>query len=989
MIKKIFLFVLIISSVVFSQQLNDRFDNAVNLYNNNEYADAYKEFSELSSDNSLDIQKRAAAKYYEGNCLLNMNELNGAVIELEKFIDSYKTSNFREEALYKLGSAYFMKGEFRKARERLLFLITIYPGTEYLGSAYYWLAEAYAGENMNYEADDYFKKAIAEYSTNKYIVNSYYSLAQLYEKLNNFESAVNYYDELLAYYKNDPLAPKAQWRIGICYFNLKKYDYAVLELSDPMIKNLPVEVQNDVNYFLANAHARLKEYKEAQNIYEEVLKNDLKNDFKDKINYGLAWVSFQTGNYEKAYNIFEELQKSSDDSLAINSLYWSGEAKRYLGDSKTANEIYNNFIAKYPEHPLASRAQLSMGTVFFGTDNPLEAEKMLLKASISKDPATKGKANTLLGEMRLNQKNFEQARDYFHTALKYTKGDDELLNRASLGMGVANFYLDNISDAANQLETLKKRDENFEKDKVNFYLAECYLARGEYSAALKYYKMLNANADVFKKQSLYGKAYAYFNMKDYPNAIYFFNDYISKYKKESNIPDAKLRLADSYYGMKNFNKASGIYSELFSSNKKILDNDLTFYQYCQSLYKAGKSSEALNEFKNLQMRFPRSKYADAAQYVIGWIYFQQSNYSDAIVNYKKAISKYPNSSLIPIVYYSLGDSYFNEGQYDSSIVFYSKVLDEYSNTSYILDAANGIQYAYVSKGEPDRAAYFIDQFVAQHPSSKFADQVFFKKGDILYSAEKYDGAIQAYREFLAKYPSSKLVPNAYYWIGKSAGNLKKTSDAINNFYSVVNGWLKSDIGLSATIELANIYSAQKNYSSAVKVLNAVTDAMPTSNRVPELLYMKGVAETNNNQQQDAYQTFDQIVKYYETSVFSDKAKVELGILELNKNNLERAQSLFKELGEKRVDDIGAEAQYYYGLTLFKQNKIDDAVSALVRVRSIFAGYDEWYSKSLITLGDCYVKLKDKKQAREMYREVIERHQTGELAQEAKRKLRQL
>ena len=113
----------------------------------------------------------------------------------------------------------------------------------------------------------------------------------------------------------------------------------------------------------------------------------------------------------------------------------------------------------------------------------------------------------------------------------------------------------------------------------------------------------------------------------------------------------------------------------------------------------------------------------------------------------------------------------------------------------------------------------------------------------------------------------------------------------------------------------------------------------------------------------------------------------MGIILLQQNNYEGAQLLSKK-SEKRTDDIGAQAQYYYGVLLFNQNKIEDAISAVVRVRSVYAAYDEWYSRSLLKLGDCYVKLKDNKQARNVSC-CIDKHPTGELAIEAKRKMNQL
>ncbi|MEW6701625.1 MAG: tetratricopeptide repeat protein, partial [Bacteroidota bacterium] len=978
----------------------DKFTTAVNFYNNRNFSAAFQLFKEIISNNILEEDKLASAKFYAADCLLNFGQYDGAAAELEAFIGQYKFSNYREAALYKLGTIYYIKEEYRKTRERLLSLLNEFPYSEFIGSSYYWIAESYFSENKFLEAEESFREALAQKQTNKFIANSLYSLAQLYEKTKDYSSAVANYDELLAFYKDNPLAPKSQMRIGICYFNLKEYDNAILELTDPLIKKLPEKELVGAKFFLANSFARLKQYKDAEQVYSELLKQVQDESYLNKINYSLAWVYFQQNNYGDAYNIFRRLSENATDSLRAESLFWSGECKRYLGDAKTSNEIFNEFVTKYPAHKLASRAQLGIGSIYFNQSNSGYAENALLNAAISNDKQTRGRAYTLLGEMRLEHgsdkpgqqnggENLEDAKKYFSEAIKLTTDQPELYNRATLGLAVAEYYLNNYDASVLHLENLKTRAKNFESNKVNFYLAESYFVKGKYSSALKYYNLIITPSDVIAKQVILGKAYTYFNMKDFPNAISFFNEFLSKYKNDQSISDVKLRLADSYFGTKNFEKASAIYRDLFSKEKNVLNNDLAYYQYCQSLFKAGKREEAIEAFENLQGKFQGSKFADQSQYVIGWIYFQQNNFSSAIANYQTLLEKYPRTALRPIALYSIGDSYFNLGQYDSSIVFYSKILDEFPNTQYIFDAVNGIQYAYVAKEQPEKAISFIDQFIAANPNSKYNDQIFFKKGDLYYSIEKYDAAIKTYKEFISKYPGSALVSNAYFWIGKSAANLKDETEAVNNFTSAKQRAPKSEIGISSTIELAKIYSDKKQFASAVAVLKETSDAVPTSNRVPELLYLQGINLTKENKIEDASSTFDQIIGYYEGSIFASKAKVELGIIELQKNNFEAAQQLLKEVGEKRVDDIGAQAQYYYGVSLFNQNKIEEAITALVRVRSVFSAYDEWYSKSLLKLGDCYLKLKDKQQAREMYRAVLNRHQSGEFAQEAKKKLRQL
>lgn len=989
MLRKIlfFLTLLIFNNITAVDEF-DAYSNALKFFNNKEYATAYSMFKSISEDLSFEEQKRINSYYYTAECLVLLEQFDGAATVYEFLITEYPFSNFREDALYKLGIIYFNRAEYRRARERLSILLNSYPNSINNGSALYWIAESFAAENRFYEAEEYFNNAISTRVTNIYIVNSIFSLAQLYEKAGNYKEAVTNYDELLAYYKNHELAPKAQLRIGVCYFNLKEYDNAVLELTDPLIKNLHDKEIFEAKYFLAASFIRLKDYKNALAVLEEISNENLSQEELNKITYSVAWIKFQTNDYESAYNYFSELSQKSQDTLSISALYWSGEARRYMGENEAANQIYNSFVNKYPDHPLANRAKLGKGTVFFSKNQSAEAEAVLLEAAQMGDDLTKGKALTLLGEISLNKKNFENARNNFSRAVQFTSRDLMLNVRALLGLGIVEYYLNNYNNAVRNLQEIKTKVNDFENDKVNFYLAESYLARGEYAAALRHYNQVSDVDNTLKKQTIYGKAYAYFNMKDFSNSVYYFNEFSTKFRNDPNTADARLRLADSYFGIKNFDRASAIYRDLFSRDRAAL-NDQTYYQYCQSLFKAGKSSEAIQEFANLQRRFPSSQYADASQYVIGWIYFQQNNFREAINNYNQLITKYPRSQLRPIVYYSMGDSYFNLGQYDSSIVFYNKVLEEFPNTTYILDAVNGIQYAYLAKDQIDNAVNFIDRFINSNPNSRYSDQLFFKKGDIYYSMDDYSKAAEAYRDFVTKYPSSPLVSNAYYWIGKSSANLKRTNEAIDNFNIVLERTKKSDISISAALDLAAIYIEQKQFSTAIKVLNSIIESMPTSNSIPELLFIRASAEYKENKLADAINSYDQIITYYDGSIFASKSKVELGIIEINRKNYENAINLLKEAAENRLDDIGAQAQYYLGVALFDQEKTTDAVTAFVRVRSIFAAYDEWYTKSLLKLGDCYVKLNDKRQAREMYRAVLARHRTGEYAQEANRKMNRL
>ncbi len=987
--KKLLLLIFLVTVVSNAQSYYPKLADGINLLNQNEFAKAYDFFSIIKKDASLNDDTKSAVFYYSALSLYNLKEYDGAISEFEEALDLFPNSTFNEQVLYRLGELYFINKEFRKSREKFLILQNIFPSGDNFEETQYWIGETFLQNKRFYEAEEYLLKAYNLKENNTKLVNAIYSLGIVNEKLNKNDEAIKYYDELLTYYQDDDLAPLAQYRIGIANYHLRSFNNSVLELSDQLTNKLGFEDKITTQYYLASSLIRTGEYSKAEDIFTDLASNfNIPNEVKNKSQLSLAWIYFQKENYESAYKIFDSLSVNADDSVAITAFFWKAETQKYLGDFDRSIELFKEFIEKYPNHKYTEMAQLNIGSVNYRKSNPEESEKFLVKALKSRDKSTKAKSSILLGEIRMNQGRYSDAKSFYESGLNELELSDPLYGRALLGLGVSEYYLNNYENSIRFLSELKNRFNDFEQDKVNFYLAESYSALGEFNNAIKHYNLVKNSEKDLDKQVIYGKGYAYFNQKNFNSAVAQFNDFIKKYKNDSRVNDAKFRLADSYYGMKNYDRASAIYSDLFRESKN-LNSDGAYYQYAQALYKSGKSNEAINEFRALQSKFPRSKYRDESQYVVGWINFQNGQYRDAIASYNQLIDKYPASELVPVALYSSGDSYFNLGVYDSANVYYNRVLNDYPKSQYVLDAINGIQYSYLAVDKPEEAANEIDRFLVDNPNSTFGDQILLKKGDLYYNSDNFSKAIAEYDNLIARYPSSKLVVNAYYWIAKSSQSLKREGDAIEAYKKVINNYNKSEIAVSAVIDLSSIYINKKNYTEAISYLDKIINAQPNSVRLPELMFIKANTLSKNGQINDAYNLFAQIINYYDGNIFASKSKVELGIIELNNKNYENAGLLFKEAGENRLDDIGAQAQYLYGLSLFNAGDYKESITALVRVRSVFGAYDEWFTKSLLLLGDCYVKLNDKKQARDMYKAVMIKHNSGPYYKEANLKVKGL
>ena len=986
--KIIYFSLLILISPALSQSISEKFTLALEEYYQARYADAYVLFNDVANDYGIDDELYASSKYYAADALLKLGQKELAAAELEYIVNHIIWSNVREEAFYHLGLIYYEFQKYSTARARFESLLDEYRGGKYSGSAMYWVGESYAAENKLDDAIDFLHKAIKDKQSNSYRDYTIYTLANVYEKKGDYENAVKYYDQLLSYYRNSSLLISAQIRIGVCYFYLKDYQSSILELNNPLLDDLPDNFYSESLYLLANSYYRVQEYIEAEKVYSELLEKFPDTDYIHDAKYGLAWSLFQQNKYNDAFRVFNHLSAGSD-SIAVESYYWKAEAKRYSGKNKEAIKIYRELLSEHSSSFIVPRVEYQLGLLYFNSKDFNSSKRFLLTAASSKEADVRARAYTLLGELELDNKKYVSAKNYFEQALNFAAEDSDVQLRSMLGLGAALYYLGRNDDAMEYLNKILAASPDFERDRVNYYLAENYFDRQKYYQALERFKGINTQEEDIKRLTLYGTAYCYFNLGDYENAAFRFAEYVKIYPYDERVTDAKLRLADSYFGSKNYTASYTVYKDLFISQKLSLDDPYTYNQYAQALYKSGKTESAIKEFSNLQKKFPNSSYADVSLYTIGWIHFQQGDFETAIDKYRRVIDVYSKTTLAPVIYYSIGDAYFNMGNYDSAIINYRKVLTNYPSSDYVFDAVNGIQYSYVAKGNPEKAIALIDGFVNENPSLKFSDQIYLKKAEIYYSNREYELAKDSYIDFIEKFSNSKFIPEAYYWLGKSADNLEQYEDAIFYFNVAFQKYPKSEIAASSVLEMGSIYNSLENYGAAISIYNQALEKIKGSPGIPEILYMKGLTYINADSLLQAYEVFSDVSYYYRETIFADKSKFESGLIDLAAGRYENSDNNFLELAEKRNDELGAKGQYHYGLSLYEQGKYTEAISALVRVRTVFSMYDEWLTKSYMALGDCYVKLDDNRKAKEMYRIVISKHKNDSYGKEARKKAREL
>jgi TolA-binding protein len=980
--------VLLQSSFIFSQGLEETYASAMDDFSRGSYGASYQKFKSYIAAQSLATEKQASAQFYAAECMNLLGDVESAIFEYEKVITLYRFSNYREEALYKAGLLYYQIKSYSKCRDRLGILVLDYPNNEHYGSAQYWIGETFTVEEKYDDAIIFYQQAIQEKKNNKYLDYTIFSLAGIYEKKEDYKKAVEFYDMLLTYYKTSPLYASAQSRIGYCYFKLKDYENSIIELSNPAVESLSAEKKGEALYMLGNSYFRTAEYDKAQATFEDIIKKYPAIPFIREITYSLAWCHFQKNNFNEAYKTFHTLI-DGNDSLARLSLYWEGESQRYLGNDNEALKSYDDFLKRYSSHPMAYGVQYQMGVVHYSRKMYEQAAYFLENALSTKDVDLKGKIYVLLGEVDLNLARYQKSYQYFSNAKALTALQEDLKNRADFGIGATAYCMKNYDETIKVLSGLQERSKNFETDKVSLYLAESFFQSERYHEALTFYKKIDVNNPELGSDVMYGTAYCYYNLKDYANASFSYLDFIKKYPKDIKVFDARLRLADTYLAGKKYADAAKIYEELLKAKTVEKNKDYLSYQFGLSLYKAGKVQNAIDEFNRLVTTYPHSTYAENSIYMMGWIKFQQGRLPEAIDTYKRVLAYAPDSKIAALVYYSLGDAYYNSAMYDTAITCYTTVINNYPNSNYVYDAINGVQTSFTAKGDVDAAVNTIDSYVKQRKSAGYADQLFLKKGELYFSQGNYVAARSAYSEFVYLFPKSKNMAKAYYWVGKCEQLLGNAEEAMKKFKLVFDSYPSTDEAVSAVIEWGQELRNQQAYDAAIKVYDDAYNKIQTPQSRAEFLYWKAATLSNKGDVASAYDVYDEVVQYYEGSIFADKARLDLGTVEMNAKRYNNAIKYFQNLAGKRTDDLGAAAQYNLGILYQALGKNSDAITAFVRVLNSFSAHDEWVTKANLRLGDTYAKMKDNRRAKDMYRAVLDKHPDDDYGKEAQQKMRRL
>jgi TolA-binding protein len=619
-------------------------------------------------------------------CLLRIARINYEQQKVKEAIDAYKaiTESYEEtrysaDAFYGLGILY--RDEGRADDAVVAFSRVDRDSRETYIAALIEAANIHIGEGRPEEGRKMLNELLAGVTGDRALeARAHYQMAQLDLNNKNYLDAVERYNKVVDEYPDSDVIRDTRYGRALAHHWTGRYDRALNDYSWLLEQRLPQTMKLKVEFSMALSYsaqgrdaeaehllntvissgdeslarsARLqlismaekRDPKDAIRIYEEMLAGITSNEDKERLLIRLANAYFRLNQFQQSIDAAQKLIDLAVNAESIaNAFFIQGNAYYKDGQYTPAIAIYNKIIENYPQIAWARNAQFQIGVAY----QKLSAGDIAVLPKMSEafqtyytkypDDDKAIHAHYYDGWARYRLGRWREASDTFRGLV--TKYPNE------------RYASESLFRSGEALFNLTNRGNRDEKDKV---LEECMAIYDD--VAVKY------PASEYVDDALYNKAWALITMERKEEAVPIFERIVAEHTNGRYAPQSQFTLGDYYYGLKEYDKATASYEhflELFTTEQL-----------------QGRDKQLVNKAVTLLGNLAE---IDAYKlYAQGEVLFDQKKYDEAVEIFKQVQVKYPESDQAVNAMVNIGDAFMAQEEYRQAGAVYQEVVDRYSD----------------------------------------------------------------------------------------------------------------------------------------------------------------------------------------------------------------------------------------------------------------------------------------------------------------------
>ncbi len=873
---------------------------------------------------------------------------------------------------------------------------TIYVRLEH--SARFWEGACRASLGQYKEALVAFQSCVDADSSGQFAPYAFYATGQLRDHNGDLRQAINSYAIVRTRYPLSNVVVASRVREAIDLVALRKPERAldVLVGLETVIARRPTELVpeqidaetagEEMSLIRAEAHTLRGRYNEAYDSCAAFLQRYPTSNYRWFVHLHAGLNALNTSRPDVARIHYETvLDYVPDEASPIRQqalLYHALSLKR-LGKSDDAVKAFGA-LASQSGYVYQSQALVEMGQAAYEAGDYDKARKALERAEReSRDAPTSIRAHILLGATLIELQQWAKAAQAYERAQRIAEEAAEefmpdrqiYLAEIRLKRGICLVQSGQTQNAIAALtDYLGNHPTDIHRDEATFWLAESMYRADLLKNAQELYEEVvkRYTASQRREEAMYGLAWTFFRRRDFDRSTAMFGELLRTYPSSRYAAEALTRRGDGLYISRQFRAAADQYEQAAAKAPSTEEGQYASFQAGQASYRAGDLGGAVENMKRFVQKYPKNRLADDAMYLIGWIAFQQRNDAKAIEDFQRLLTAYPDGDQAVRALYTIADAQYNLGEIDASMSTYRSVISRFPSHPLASEAAKSMQVALIGMGRTQEALDIADTLINANPQSGAAEEFAFKKAEIFYSGRNYTSAASELEAYMKRYPSSQRQDEALYLLGRTYLTMNDLVQARSSFSEIEKRYPQSPFIVSSKLDLAEHFSKSANSTSADSLYEIIwTKFASDTDAASRAGYERALIARMRGDSAAAIALYRSTADKYAGAEYADQSRYQVAALYRRMGVVDSAQYHLGILAQRSdKPQFASNALYELGTIDLREKRYDEAIVHYERVRQEYAGYEDWYTLSLLALGECYEALKRFEEARDVYEAVM-------------------
>ncbi len=949
-------------------------NDAKALFNQQKYAAAYQlyvNYIDLNINNT-DVNL-SEAYFYKAISAANL-ENNDADKQIREFLILFPNDSKKNEAYFSLANYYQRQNKYNEAiqtyKEIEVGSLTKEQKQEYnykIGYCYfniddYPTAKSYFAAvkdtRSKYSSPSTYYNAHILYSEQKYDValKEFKSL----QKDNNFKGIVPYYISQIYYLQGN-------------YQELVKQAPELSRLSNS-------KRTEETNRMLGEAYCKLERYDEAIEYLEKGVKNNEAATPED--NYLLGYALNKSGKHSEAIPYLLKAS-TNKDSLSQNAIYNLGYSYLQTGDKMSARSSFKEAYEMDFDPSITEDALLNFAKLSYELPNPFNETIQSFQLYYEKYPKSDkiNEVKEYLAQLYASSKNYQHAIKLIEELPTRSKAINEAYQRVSLNRGIEIFNEGNYRGA---IEMFNKSLNNPINDNLT---AAAYFLRGESSYRLgnyegsirelnSFYKTPNAKKSIYYSKANYSMAYNYFKQKRYSKAREYFSLFLNASRDEHPklVSDAHNRMGDCYFTERDFQNAVKEYNYVIKAD--LIDVDYAYYQKALSVGAMGETEQKSMILQKALASYPNSSYRASMIFELANSYLVMENSAKALQEYERVVREHPQSIHAKSAFSKIGMLYYKEGKDEMALKTLDKLIRTYPSTEESQAGMKSIRTIYVNQNKVEEYHDYVKTVPHADFSVNEEDSITYEAAENVYMKGNCDEAIKSFETYLKKFPVGYFAINAHYYQADCLRKSGKKEEALNSYLFVCTS------PKGAFTEKSLLYAAEISFETQkYKEANKLYKQLETSSEVNSHKSMAqlGIMRTEfyiNNYALAIESAKAVLDNTKNTKAITEEANYIIAKSTYALGDTANAIKEFEKLKSSANGDYSGEANYTMFEKEFNDQKYNEAEKLILKY-SANPTSEYWLAKSIVLLGDIYVKKGKNMLAKQTYQSIVDNYE-GEL-----------